>query len=1025
MKPSFLRTQITALAFIENDSEKNKLVCAGEGAFLRVFRVDLDAGNSGRSKPLKPSLLNSTEVFPHELASRIHGIRKIGVSNGDAVELAVFGGRFLRVLALERDSGLVAFRSSCIDLKDWISDIKSISTPANELVLAVLTARNVLTLLQLPDLTLVSTIPGESGSLVSGSIYGTTLDKMQIASGTAINGIVVWTPTQPLEPLARLIDHAGAVYSLAWSPDGSTLASFGEDRTVRVWENLESTPAAVLYGHASSVWRGSFVGDSLIASGGEDATCRLWSWGSKGDNNRGKCSVVLSAHLKPDIWSLAVDRDAKFLVTGGADGSVKLWDVEAAIKEQNEIASTNTVSLPSWESYSTSGEAPTREESIRNFALLEPGQLVVVTSTGHFLLHSLERSSWTPVHYAADFAGFTRLACRNGVIVAVSHAGHLVVLSRASGMGSSFVVSETLKVNLSGAISGIYAVVGSNSSQLEIFAQTDRGEIAWTRGTTGTPWTLEQIATLDPPSDRTGFPLDVAVAGDLILVSTAQRRLLIYNTRVRTPQLAPVGIFTSLHDNEVISSIFVDGNAIWTTGKDGFVRHWRFGVANELPDEAVFIDSSGRFSLELLTEHRVPGIAEQLDIFRSGTIDSKTFLVGFADASFYVLDLSSGRTLFSQRTSNTRRQFELLVTSCADSELGSDVTFGCLVSGNVVLRRTRYDFGASKTSSVCLQAPCHAMRINTVLPLSDRTFATGAEDGLLKIWCVYEAGALEELQCLSLVQPIKSLARNDRLVFAAGAQGLLAALTLNSDILALVRQAPSEEADYRIMSLSCAGLADGSTLLFVGQSDGIVRLRRFSETDGFVIVFESLFHSKCLLRCKVVITDTRIYGFSAATDGKVLVWRFGSVGAVTRNFRPEPILTLDLHPSGVNGLDTLVDGNRVLLATSGDDGDIMLAILVEKDSHLELLSTTRQRASFSTVRAIAFLSASTLASVGNEQCLSVWKISLEDTTGLAMVDSWRTPIADASDVVPFDEDRVLISGQGLEMIKFQSLEETE
>ncbi len=74
------------------------------------------------------------------------------------------------------------------------------------------------------------------------------------------------------------------VCRVRWAPDGRTLASASDDRTVRLWalpgedpSNDSSpvllTPVRILYGHGARVWDVNFMGD-LVISGSEECTCR-------------------------------------------------------------------------------------------------------------------------------------------------------------------------------------------------------------------------------------------------------------------------------------------------------------------------------------------------------------------------------------------------------------------------------------------------------------------------------------------------------------------------------------------------------------------------------------------------------------------------------------------------------------------------------------------------------------------------------------------------------------------------------
>ncbi len=144
-------------------------------------------------------------------------------------------------------------------------------------------------------------------------------DGKTLAAASSDKTVKLWD-TATHKEVASLSGHSGRVNSVAFSPDGKTLASASGDKTVKLWDISEYKEVATLSGHSDSVNSVTFSPDGkTLAAASDDKTVKLWDIAAR------KEVATLSGHSSA-ILSVAFSPNGKTLASVSKDYTVRLWD---------------------------------------------------------------------------------------------------------------------------------------------------------------------------------------------------------------------------------------------------------------------------------------------------------------------------------------------------------------------------------------------------------------------------------------------------------------------------------------------------------------------------------------------------------------------------------------------------------------------------------------------------------------------------------------------------------------------------
>ncbi|PSK54088.1 Transcription initiation factor TFIID subunit 5 [Elsinoe australis] len=353
---------------------KNTLV---EEFEKRIKQEPLDDAPSRDAIPYPPSLARDVAMEVQRIKEnrdrfKIEG-RTGGVGPGVSVTMFTFHNTYDSVNCIEfsGDNTFAAVGTAESYIRIWSLENKPLTSPLDPPDYHPSQSRRLIghsgpvyALSFSPSIHVPETTPQTNGN-TSNQPYPTGAPRYLLSS-SADSTIRLWDLTS-FSQLVIYRSHSGPVWDVRFSPFGHYFLSSSTDRTARLWSTSHISPHRLFVGHDADVDITAWHPNSayvFTGSGSPDRTVRMWDvqrgsavrmfTGHTGNitslaaspngkmlasaDDRGEVLVWdlaagrllkrMRGHARGGVWSLDWSVESTVLVSGGADGTVRVWDVQ-------------------------------------------------------------------------------------------------------------------------------------------------------------------------------------------------------------------------------------------------------------------------------------------------------------------------------------------------------------------------------------------------------------------------------------------------------------------------------------------------------------------------------------------------------------------------------------------------------------------------------------------------------------------------------------------------------------------------
>jgi WD40 repeat protein len=157
-------------------------------------------------------------------------------------------------------------------------------------------------------------------------------DGNTIVTGGNDYRVKIWSNTGTL--LFTCVGHTGDITNVKVTPDNNFVVSSSKDDKIKIWNIANGTLVRTITGHANDVNGIDIAPDgSKIVSASSDSTCKIW------DFNNGDLITTFAVANRGIVNTVAWSPNGDKIVTGNIKSDVVLWSIPATLNINEPIVS--------------------------------------------------------------------------------------------------------------------------------------------------------------------------------------------------------------------------------------------------------------------------------------------------------------------------------------------------------------------------------------------------------------------------------------------------------------------------------------------------------------------------------------------------------------------------------------------------------------------------------------------------------------------------------------------------------------